>query len=305
MRDITYPSVIYDMPEAEYHARPEMSKGRLWPINQSAAHFRWNITRDRSEDKPSDALRMGTLADELILSPDTFEDRYFVDHFPPPPPGDKRKKEIKAQYADWAEAKLNYMLPSEGKEVITGAEFIKICHWAYAVNSVPEARVMLEHTQKQVSLFWEDSFCGTGLPCKARLDMWGPDIGPMMGDLKTAREGSPEGFSKACSDLGYYIQDAHYREGVKACIEVDPKAMVFLVVEKSPPYCVGMYHLTESARTDAQELYQMFMHEADQALRSDRYPGYPPGINPIDLPPWGVRRFEARLDTFRAFKYGD
>lgn len=311
-RVITYPSIITDMPEAEYFARPEMSKSNLWPMSKSERHFRYNLTKQ--PEPPTAAMHLGTVTDRLVLEPETFDDRYVCNNLPPKPPAVGRKPAKTADSVVWAEwAKrskamelwkvLEAELEEKGrnKEILDAGELYRAAKMCTALKEHPRAGRLIEVCAPQVSLFWEDEECGTGMRCKARVDMLAAQC-RLMADLKTASDASKAGFARSAVNFGYHIQDAHYSAGVRACFNVDPTAMIFVVVESKFPFAVGCYSFGNdggdygiSSREFAHGQYVDLMNRAKVALdadRTDRHDadGYGADIQTIEIPVWYQRQ---------------
>jgi hypothetical protein len=156
-----------------------------------------------------------------------------------------------------------------------------------AVLAHPLARSLFEQSGlAEASLFGRDPDSGVDMRC--RFDYL-PDFtvdDPCAVDLKTARDASPEGFAKAVAEHRYDIQAEFYLL-LYAIITGDfVMPMRFVVVEKEPPYLVGVYPL-------AQEFLEMGRKKVRQALdlfaacsTADVWPGYPLNPDPLQPPTW-------------------
>ena len=67
--------IIYDLPAAEYHARPEISKSGLDKIAQFPALFKAHQNRPPDAD---DALIIGQATHTLTLEPEKFTSEFAV-----------------------------------------------------------------------------------------------------------------------------------------------------------------------------------------------------------------------------------
>lgn len=61
-------------------------------------------------------------------------------------------------------------------------------------------------------------------------------------DLKTARDASPNGFTRAIADHSYDVQRAWYLDALR-WLTGETAEMVFVAVEKEPPYLVAVHQL--------------------------------------------------------------
>jgi hypothetical protein len=112
----------------------------------------------------------------------------------------------------------------------------------------------------------------TGLPCKFRTDKLRGDKDVVF-DLKTADDASPAGFPNSIYGFGYYRQGAHYLMGL-AQHGRNFKHFIIGAVEKSPPYAVAVYRLTdesiEAGLSDRAKLMKLYA----QCEESGVWPGY-------------------------------
>ena len=81
-------TIVYDMPAAQYHAIPAVSKSLLGNFSRTAAHGRHAL----DNQKDSDALRFGRAFHVLALEPHKFDEECIVK-----PVMDCRTKEGKAK----------------------------------------------------------------------------------------------------------------------------------------------------------------------------------------------------------------
>jgi len=88
----------------------------------------------------------------------------------------------------------------------------------------------------------------------------------------------PELFKKRVFDHSgldsYAIQQAHYSAVYRHIAGHDPAAFVFLAVEKTPPYAIGIYQLPESLLMRAQTDWRAALNFWAECTASSQYPGY-------------------------------
>jgi len=261
--------IDYNLPNAEYHAHPAISKSGLDRINQSPAHYRSWLTEPRKE---TPALALGSAAHAYILERDSFFDRYAVS-----PDGiDRRTKDGKAA---WAE----FETQSAGKTVIKIEDLQQITAMAGRVWWHQSARELLSEGRAEVSVFgnlW-------GVDVKCRPD-WLREDGIVV-DLKTTDDASPDAFPSSVAKWRYHVQAALYQD-ILALLGIKIKAFVFIAVEKNPPYAVGVYELDAASIEVGRELYQTNLATYKTCIETGQWPAYSPAIETIQLPRWAFQQ---------------
>jgi exodeoxyribonuclease VIII len=254
---------------AEYHARPEVSKSSLDLVHRSPLHF-WNryLNPSRVAEPPTEAMILGSALHTRVLEPHLFEDEYAV-----APHCDRRTKEGKMIWADFEQE-------AAGKTLLKADDALRIQAMAEAVRKHKAAGFLLSQPGKaEQSYFWTDD--ETGEKCKCRPD-WHSADHRIIVDVKTTEDASPAKFLRS-SVLGwrYHVQAAFYMQGL-------PEAEVFLFccVEKKPPYAVAVYSLPP-------QLVERGLKEAKADLgliaacrAADSWPSYSEEIEELPLPKW-------------------
>jgi hypothetical protein len=178
---------------------------------------------------------------------------------------------------------------ADGMTPVLAHEYAPIRAMADAVMAHPIARRIFEADgTAELSVRWDDP--ETGVPCRARPD-WLTMAGSrhIIGDLKTALDASPRGFSRAVADHGYHQQDAWYRDGVRAAWGDPDPGFLLVVVEKSAPHLVAVYEPDREARTiGADRNYRARCLYRD-CTETGTWPGYPDSdITLLSLPTWAT-----------------
>lgn len=208
--------IIHDMPDAEYHSHPALSSTGARLILESPARFLYHQTHRRE----SRAFDVGHAVHAKVLGVGATVEVLHFDDF-------RTKVAREARDAAYA-AGLTPMLAKDMGPINGMSE---------AVLAHQDARAMLEEVAgREVSIFAEVD----GVPTRARFDIYGGGRG---GDVKTAADASPNGFTRAVKTYGLHIQEAWYRAAHKAETGDDLESFHFLVVEKTAPYLVGFYDL--------------------------------------------------------------
>ena len=160
----------------------------------------------------------------------------------------------------------------------------------------------------EVTLQWETD----GKPCKARLDClrWFPGRRTLwIGDLKTTNDGGWDSFGRAALDYLYILQASFYADGAYACrrsieehLQLEPGELEncsiefeFICVEKSEPFLVSRYLMTDDLATTGRALYEAALEKSQTAKELDYWPGYDSTAQSLELPPWADRVVEKML----------
>jgi len=262
------------VPEDVYHQRHLglVSKGALDRLKRSPIHYKAWID-GVANDETGPALDFGKAFHCAGLEPDRFASSYAVE----PAWGDCRKTENKTKRDEWRSKNENrVLLAPEDADAIQA--MVK------AVHSHPLASKMVRDGAPEVTVRWRDE--ETGLQCKTRADYY-VATRRMVVDLKSATDASYEAFRKSVTNYRYHVQDALYRAGFGA-IGMPVDHFVFVVVEKTPPHAVAIYTLDSEAIQKGYARCRDGMADMAQCLRDDAWPGYPPTIRSLDLPPWAA-----------------
>lgn len=273
MSTATMQGIVPNLDEAEYHAHPFLSSTGARKLLQSPAKYKWAL------DHPEPAKRefdLGTGVHSKVLGVGArlavIPDGILASN------GAASTASAKAFIEDARQSGLIPVKQAVADEVNAMVE---------AVLAHPLARSLFEQSGlPEVSLFGRDPDSGVNMRC--RFDYL-PDFTvdePCAVDLKTARDASPEGFAKAVAEHRYDIQEEFYLL-LYAIVTGDfTMPMRFVVVEKEPPYLVGVYPL-------AQEFLEMGRKKVREALdlyaactTADVWPGYPLNPDPLQPPTW-------------------
>lgn len=282
-RAIKYPSMILDMPAAEYHSRHEISSHDLGRILEAPAKY---IHAKNNPMTPTPAMRLGTLTHLAVLEPDLFEASVVVmpDDAPARPSSRQRhaKKpspETVASCLWWDEFERDTL----GKDIITADELLTLDAMRLAVNRHRSASSLLAKiTLTEASCFWEDP--QTGVLCRMRTDAVATDM-KLIIDLKTGIDVSPDGFSRAVANFGYHRQAAVYIDGMRA-VTGDDYRMAFIAVEKDAPHLVAVYVLSDAAVEQGRQEIRAGLETAARCIADDEWPGYSEQVVALDLPRW-------------------
>lgn len=113
-------------------------------------------------------------------------------------------------------------------------------------------------------------------------------------DLKTTTDANPETFERPIFNLGYDVQCAFYRRGIRAVLNVGNPRFRFVVVETKPPHGVSVCQLSPSALDLAERKVEEALALWATCMKSGLWPGYPPYVAHIDAPAWHQMKYEER-----------
>lgn len=248
---------------ADYHADPAVSASHLHAAAASPYHY-WKrfIDPQRQPVEPTAAMRLGSLVHCAVLEPDELRKRYGVC-------GPRNTKAGKEQAAEMA---------ASGIEAVTEADMALAQAMCAAVREHPAAALLLASGKAEQSFWWDD--ITSGLRCKCRPDWYS---GTTIVDLKTTTDASPAGFAKSVANFRYHVQANHYLAGTFA------ERFIFIAVEKTYPYAVGVYELDADAMAHGAELRRQNMQTIADCWAINEWPGYSTGIESLSLPTWALR----------------
>lgn len=252
---------IPDLPEEEYHALSDWSSGNLRKVLKSWAHV-------GVETINPEAARIGRASHVRTLEPDAFHRRYVLS-----PKVDRRTKEGKA-LAQAVQEKAE----RDGLEVLDQSDFELVESIGQAVQQHPRARSLLSQSESEVTFRWSEQ----GLDFRARTDAI-DDRQRVIVDLKTTRDSALD-FSRAVQRYDLHIQAYHYLRGVKA-VEGKDYDFVFIVVEKSAPFGVKLYRLSEEYLKLAEKRWFLAIDVIKERKEApELYAGYSPEIVTLTPP---------------------
>ena len=218
------------------------------------------------EDSP--ALAIGRAVHCAALEPNRFPTAYRPKQF------HGSTKDGKAEAAAALESGMN---------LLARAEWDDVSGMADAVRSHPAAAALLADGEAEASLLWTDA--ETGLRCKARVDWLAPDFAV---DLKTTKDSSPSAFAKSIANFRYHVQQAHYRTGLES-LGIPNDGFFFIAVDKTAPYPVGCYCITDAAEAVGFRLRQRGLRAWKKCVESGIWPAWrSPSIETLPLPAWAM-----------------
>lgn len=268
-----YPNGLHlGIPDEIYHQRilGMASKSTLDELGRSPLHYKSYID-GATIDEDSEALTFGRAFHCALLEPERFAAMYAVE----PEFGDCRMKEPKARRDAWR-------AQNAGAIHLSNADATAIMGMLRAVKAHPLASRMIADGEAEVTALWNDE--ETGVRCRVRTDYYVRARG-MLVDVKSTRDASLDAFKRDIFKFGYHRQSALYRMGFDAIGET-AQHFIFIAVEKTPPYAVGVYTLDEQGIVVAHARLRSLLATMRDCLKTDEWPGYDAGIQTIETPNW-------------------
>lgn len=265
--------IVNDMPEAEYHARPELSSTGARLLLDSPARFHYAQTHPQAH---KNAFDLGSAVHSKVLGVGAYSIVI-------------PEELLATNGAASTKAAKDFMeqARSEGLIPIKAEVGNSVDAMVEAVLAHPTAKALFEQEgQAEASVFATDPV--TGIEVRARFDY----LAPICVDLKTtAKDGSAAGFAKTVANFGYDVQRGHYLPTLEFATG-ERREMVFVVVETDAPHLVAVHQLdrdfVEMGEKKAQRARELFA----ECTASGIWPGYPTDVQLIIPPMYAVYDFQ-------------
>ena len=257
-----------DMPETEYHARPELSSTQARALLDSPARYRYDLDHRRE----SVAYDVGHATHARILGVGSPVIAYPDEHLTP-----SGNPSTKAATVAWLDEQR-----AAGLVPITPAHMLTVDAMAEAVLAHPEARRLLElDGASEVSAFAADP--ETGVRCRARIDRLTDEIAA---DVKTvAGSASRIEFGREAARYDYPVQAVWYLD-VLAWAGAGEREWRFIAVEKSAPHLVAVHALDDVTLLTARQRAAKAREVYAECAASGEWPGYGAETLTTYMPSW-------------------
>lgn len=262
---------LVEMTNEEYHAAPGISKSGLDKVAKSPRHY-WAryVDPNRGLEKSTPAMVLGTATHVAVLETEQFAVRYVA-----APECDKRTKEGKAIFE-------KFNAEAGDRIVLTADEYALALRLSEAVQAHPIASGLLRNGEAEQTYFATDR--DTGALIKCRPD-WLTEGGWLV-DLKTTDDASPSGFGRSAANFRYDVQAAWYSDVLEQLYGKAPEHFIFIAVEKSAPYAIGVYYITPEQIATARDKMQRDLARIVACQASGVWPDYGEEPMALRLPNW-------------------
>lgn len=256
---------VFDYTNEVYHSSEGISRSKLWTYKQLPYKFWYeNLSGKFVPQTDKESYILGDLVHTLCLEPDKFSSRYVIS-----PEIDRRTKAGKEEYIA--------IMQDIGDRKLVKADVLKVAlDMKSAVCTNQTASNLLVDARFEQSIYWKHE--PTGLICKARPDVW---QGRIVSDLKTTLDAGFRGFQGSAYKYGYFLQAAMIYEALKS-IDEPFHNFVFICVEKSPPYAIGLYMLDDEALQFGIDMFHSLMERIAISYDKNVWPDY--GIQKLTIP---------------------
>ena len=225
----------------------------------------------------------------LLLSPKHY--KYRLENPEPSSPSQLWGRAVHAATLDKEEfARSFYLYPEkldrrtkEGKEVVAAAgerEIVglDVSDAAIAIQeAVPDLAVCI----KESAIFF-DMY---DLSFKAKIDAYNPNNGTIY-DLKTTTDITPNSFTRAIYNFGYYLQAALYWKAVAATGN-DVQSYRIIAVENKPPFDVAVYEIDKEYLAYGGKTLDTLVDRLKTAQTFDHWGGVLDGnVYTVSKPAW-------------------
>jgi exodeoxyribonuclease VIII len=308
----TAPGYYLDVPAAEYHAGPGVSKSQLDHVHLAPALLQWSRTAPRDEDARA-AVDLGDAFHAMSLEPDRFNEQYAVEFQPPRhalvTADDVRmaceERGIACLSKDTKQALVRKLLEMDpdapvlerlreqwegeldGRRVLTAAEYRKLQLMRDSAMAHPTARMLLEaEGDVESSIYWIDP--ETGMLCRCRNDKLVrlPNGLRFLVDVKMTAD--IDGFGAAVEEYRYHVQDAFYTEGHERHFGAPPDGFVFIAVSNTRDagrFPVRVFGLSAEDKLAGRNEFRADLNAYAECVRSGQWPG----VETVTRPAWARR----------------
>lgn len=268
-------SILYDLDDRTYHARPELSSTQARLILDSPARYKWSLTQP---PRTSDSFDVGHAVHAKVLGIGAKVVIYPPEHLTP-----SGNVSEKAATVKWiAEQRAKGLTPiTEGQQRATDS-------MAEAILAHAEARALLEQPgNAEASVF---ARCDeTGIDLRARFDYL-PDLDqpyPIAVDLKTTgTRATAREFARSVHTYGYYVQQGHYLDTLRLETGRDDIGFRYVVVEKNAPHHVAVHQLDDLYADIGTEHARQARRTLRECLDSGIWPTGLEDVQYLDAPSW-------------------
>lgn len=196
----------------------------------------------------------------------------------------KKKDAQEARDAAWASDKIP-LLPDQLKSVRDMVDAMR----RQLAHHEEGAGVFRDGTPEQ-TFVWQEG----GAWCRCRPD-WTPTGGNVFHEYKTTGTSAhPDDWVKHLYNMGYDMQAAHYRKGIRSLLNLGEVHYRFVVQETAAPYAISIVELDPASMDMAERKVDRAISLWAWCLEHDRWPGYPQRVSYLTAPSWEEYRWGER-----------
>ena len=261
-------AITHGLPFADYLKLPGLSASALKTLMRSPMNYRWKQDHPNHESTPAQIL--GTAAHTAILEPHRLKTDYVLWN-----EGTRRGKA-------WDEFKAM----NAGRSILTSDEYESVKGMHRSMRGFAPAMRYLEQGRAEATMQWKMG----GRLFKGRAD-WLTTIDgrPVIGDLKTTRDGRPFNFGADAFRLGYHIQFALYCDGFHVLAGELPRFVV-LVVENQPPFEPAVFEVPDEVIELGREEYTRLVKLLNECEAANHWPPACEAEQRLNLPKYAYEQ---------------
>ena len=257
-----------EITNAEYHGKKEYESSTN--LRHSLISPKKYLHGKTAIQVPTKAMEEGTAVHTFFLENNKFHDEYIF-----------RPEGLNARTKEGKE----WMKENEGKKILSYEWKENLEKMKQSILDSPAEIIYNNDNYSELSFFWDDLY---GIRGKCRPDCLSLNDRFVL-DLKTTQDASPKGFQKSIGQFGYHIQASWYLRGLrKLGVKIDE--FLFLAIEKTAPFCVGVYRADKEMLEEGDKKIEEALHLISECKENDMYLDYTPEIQNISLPPWMVNK---------------
>jgi len=258
------------IPDAEYHARPEVSCHQLLDFEQSPRLYREKyITRTLKTDV-TPAMTFGTLFHQAVLEPKEYMKR---------PVGPEAGKTTKA----WLEFKAKH------EDAVHFYDNYQITEMIHSISQHPDANAIISKEDAKREQVGFANFEGVNMRMKC--DMVTDDF---ILDLKTTYDSSDKAFGYDADKYGYLFQATVYTS-LAALIDGKYRKFYIMAVEKTAPYEVAIYSIPDAVLEKEFDRFKTLVKQLRFSRAENKWSFRNPHVKPIWLTNYYFERLYENL----------
>lgn len=267
---------------AEYHANAAISHSKLECYRRRPAlYYKKYVAKTLPQPEESGAFRLGSAVHCAVLEEKEFASRYVLR-----PDCDRRTKEGKIQFAEFA-------AQHAGKTLLDADEMAQVVAMREAVAAHPIASRLLEEGIPEMT--WRKAQPNALGALQCRTDWFAPcgceisEFHPYALDIKTVESLDSDAFrnfERAAFSYGYHRQAGFYLPLINEILEYPVSRMYYVAVEKVEPFGVAVYRLADDAIARGQDENIADLVRLKKSLEDNHWPNIEPTVHELKLPAW-------------------
>ena len=267
---------------AEYHANAAISHSKLECYRRRPALFyKKYVAKTLPQPEETGAFRLGSAVHCAVLEEKEFASRYVLK-----PDCDRRTKEGKIQFAEFA-------AQHAGKTLLDADEMAQVVAMREAVAAHPIASRLLAEGIPEMT--WRKAQPNALGALQCRTDWFAPcgceisEFHPYALDIKTVESLDSDAFrnfERAAFSYGYHRQAGFYLPLINEILEYPVSRMYYVAVEKVEPFGVAVYKLSDDAIARGQDENIADLVRLKKSLEDNHWPNIEPTVHELKLPAW-------------------